>query len=348
MAAVTLSRGFRRSLRRAGRRTNLAILLLLAGALLSGGLLFAAGTPVPATAARITHGLVGVGLVVLVPWKTAIIWRASRLRVASVVLLILVLTCLVSGFVEVFAGYGLLRVPFAVELSPIQVHVGAALALVFLLVVHAIRHWPVSVRRSDLSRRRLLVTGAFTLGAGAAYGAGELAGRVAGSPAASRLSTGSHQLVPADIPATIWLFDRVPDLDPAAHRVVVAGRALVRADLEALAGPVWARLDCTSGWYADATWTGVPLTSLLDPAALGPAGSIEVRSVTGYSRRFPPAEASALYLATALEGRPLDAGQGAPVRLVAPGRRGFWWVKWVASVTLSDIPAAATPPFPLQ
>ncbi|WP_375426406.1 molybdopterin-dependent oxidoreductase [uncultured Friedmanniella sp.] len=343
VATAPLTRRFRRSLRRAGRRTNLAILLLLAGELLTGGLLFAAGTPAPATAARIAHGLVGVGLVVLVPWKTAIIWRASRLQVASIVLLVLVLTCLVSGFVEVFGGYGVL-----LGLSPIQVHVGAALVLVFFLVVHAARHWPVSLRRSDLSRRRLLVTGTFTLGAGAVYGAAELTGRLTRSPAASRLSTGSHALAPADIPATIWLFDRVPDLDPAVHRVDVSGRPLGRDDLEALGGPVRARLDCTSGWYADATWTGVALSDLLDPDALAGARSVEVRSVTGYSRRFPPAEASRLWLATGLEGTRLDAGQGAPVRLVAPGRRGFWWVKWVASVTLSDVPAAATPPFPLQ
>lgn len=343
MVATTLRQRFRRSLRRAGRRTNLAILLLLGAALLSGGLLFAAGTPVPATAARIAHGLVGVALVVLVPWKTAIIWRADRLRVASLVLLVLVLACLASGFVEVFGGYGLL-----LGLSPIQVHVGAALVLVFFLVIHAVRHWPVSVRRSDLTRRRLLVTGAFTLGAGVVYGAAELVGRLVASPAANRLSTGSHPLLPADIPATIWLFDRVPDLDPATHRVDMAGRTFVRADLDALARPIRARLDCTSGWYADATWTGVPLAALLDPAELEQAGSIEVRSVTGYSRRFPPSEASALWLATGLEGRPLSTGQGAPVRLVAPGRRGFWWVKWVASVTLSDVPAALTPPFPLQ
>ena len=73
-----------------------------------------------------------------------------------------------------------------------------------------------------------------------------------------------------------------------------------------------------------------------------------VTSVTGYRRRFPVADAHALWLATGFQGRPLTAGTGAPVRLVAPNRRGFWWVKWVASVELSDIPAAAQFPFPLQ
>ncbi len=76
-----------------------------------------------------------------------------------------------------------------------------------------------------------------------------------------------------------------------------------------------------------------------------------VTSVTGYRRTFPIADAGSLWLATRCQGRLLDAGHGAPVRLVAPGRRGFWWVKWVASVELSEraglgpvaVPAAVTP-----
>ncbi|MDT5134639.1 MAG: hypothetical protein QOE41_3950, partial [Mycobacterium sp.] len=35
-------------------------------------------------------------------------------------------------------------------------------------------------------------------------------------------------------------------------------------------------------------------------------------------------------------------------RIVAPGRRGFWWVKWVASVEVVDEPWWWQPPFPLQ
>ncbi|HJV12894.1 MAG TPA: molybdopterin-dependent oxidoreductase, partial [Propionibacteriaceae bacterium] len=81
---------------------------------------------------------------------------------------------------------------------------------------------------------------------------------------------------------------------------------------------------------------------------LVPAASIEVMSVTGYHRRFPPKEAGSLWLATGYQGEPLRAGHGAPVRLVAPNRRGFWWVKWVASVKLSDVPAWGQSPFPLS
>jgi DMSO/TMAO reductase YedYZ molybdopterin-dependent catalytic subunit len=149
------------------------------------------------------------------------------------------------------------------------------------------------------------------------------------------------------VPATTWLFDRVPDLGPD-HRVDVAGTAFAADDLESRGTPVVARLDCTSGWYADATWTAVSLAELIPSDRLGRARSIEVVSVTGYRRRFPAHEAGSLWLATRFEGARLSAGSGAPVRLVAPGRRGFWWVKWVASVRLSDKPAYAQLPFPPQ
>jgi DMSO/TMAO reductase YedYZ molybdopterin-dependent catalytic subunit len=87
---------------------------------------------------------------------------------------------------------------------------------------------------------------------------------------------------------------------------------------------------------------------LLSAEQLAAAASIEVVSMTGYRRRFPADEAGSLWLATAYQGVPLRPAYGAPVRLVVPQRRGFWWVKWVASVELSDLPAWSQSPFPLQ
>jgi DMSO/TMAO reductase YedYZ molybdopterin-dependent catalytic subunit len=54
-----------------------------------------------------------------------------------------------------------------------------------------------------------------------------------------------------------------------------------------------------------------------------------------------------LLLATHVGGAPLSAGHGAPARLVAPGRRGFWWVKWVTAIDVTDEPWWWQPPFPL-
>jgi Oxidoreductase molybdopterin binding domain len=331
-----------RGLRVAGRRTNVALLVVLAGAALTGGMAFAAGTPIPARFATVVHGLFGLAVVLLVPWKSVIVRRAPALRIASLALVVLMAACITSGLVEVFGGYGVMW-----RLSPMQVHVGSAAVAAPLLAWHLLRHRRQRLRRRDLSRRTLLRTGALAAGVAATYGILEGIGRLAGSASASRIATGSHHLSPNAIPATMWLFDQVPEVAPD-HRVHVAGKELAVSDLASRSTTVAARLDCTSGWYTDAAWTAVSLAELLAPEQVAAAASIEVVSLTGYRRRFPADEASSLWLAIAYQGVPLQPAYGAPVRLVAPGRRGFWWVKWVASVELSDLPAWGQSPFPLQ
>ncbi len=308
----------------------------------TGWLAFAAGQPISSTLATTAHGLLGLAVVALVPWKTVIVRRAPALRLASLLLVAIIVICLAAGFVEVFAGYGT-----RAGLSPIQVHVGSAVVAVGLLGWHLLRHRRQRPRRGDLSRRRLLTAGLFAIGVGTGYAALEGVGRLAGSPSASRLPTGSHRLDPGRFPATIWLFDQVPAV-AGMQQVTVAGRPMSVSALDAQATVVTARLDCTSGWYAEADWSGVRLTELIAADEVGAATSLVVTSVTGYRRTFPIADAGRLWLATRCQGRLLDAGHGAPVRLVAPGRRGFWWVKWVASVELSERPALAQSPFPLQ
>lgn len=333
--------------RRAGRRTNVALLLLCCGAFLTGWLAFASGTPVKATLTTVGHGLFGIAVLALAPWKSMIItrsrtYRAKRVPAVAWALILLMLVCLASGLGQFLIGYQVVA-----GLSPIQVHVGAALVAVPVFLGHVLRRRPQRLKRTDLQRRSLLRTGAFTLAAGVGYlGLLGAAGLTRGS--AGRVSTGSGRIDPADMPATTWLLDRGPAVDAATHRVAVAGRMIGMAELAARARPVLARLDCTSGWYAEATWTGAPLSDFITPEDLARARSIEITSVTGYTRRFGVAEAADLWLATGCEGRPLSPGTGAPVRLVAPQHRGFWWVKWVASVRLSDTSAWVQLPFPAQ
>jgi hypothetical protein len=330
--------------RRAGRRTNVALLLLIVGAFLSGWLTFAFGTAVPSTLTTVSHGLLGLGVVALVPWKTVVIRRAAPIWFASLLLVALIVVCLVAGFIQVFAGHGTV-----LGMTPLQVHVGAAVVAVLLLAWHVLRHHPRRPLpgRADLSRRNLLRTGAFAVAVGASYAALEGIGFVAKLPSSRRGFTGSHRVDPLARPATSWLFDRVPPFD-ATRAVQVAGARFPPEELSARSRAVSARLDCTGGWFADAEWTAVPLNELIAPVRLTTAASLVVTSVTGYSRRFPADDSPSLWLATFCEGRPLTSAGGGPVRLVAPHRRGFWWVKWVSSVELSDQPAFAQSPFPLQ
>jgi len=348
------------------RRTNLALLAALVAALASGGLAFAAGTgwgrPVV-----VAHGLAGLAVLVLAPWKSVIVRqglarRSGPGRWASVAFAVLVLVAVAAGVAHATGALARLG-----PVSAMQVHVGAALAAVPLLVWHAAARGGLRARRTDLSRRALLRAGAVAGGAGLALLAVEGATRLAGLPGAGRRFTGSLPVAgsgladPARVPVTQWLDDRVQRLDPAAWRLRVSAGGATRdwtyPELAAFGDRVEAVLDCTGGWYARAAWEGARLDRLLPAAPGGPQGaagagpageaSVVVTSATGYRRRLPLADAGSLLVATRLAGRPLSAGHGFPARLVAPGRRGFWWVKWVTAIEVDPAPWWRQPPFPL-
>lgn len=333
----------------AGRRTNLALLALLAGALLTGVLAYAIGSGW-ARLAVIAHALMGLGILLLAPWKSVIARRGLRRRRpgswASVALSVLVAVAVLFGVLHATG--------IAVELGPVtsmQVHVGAALLSIPLAVWHVLAR-RVRMRRTDLSRRNLLRAGAVLGGAGIAYAATEGLVHVTSLPGAERRFTGSYERGsgrPPDMPVTQWFNDAVPVIDPSAWRLlVVAGqerREWTHDELSSFGDRVRATLDCTGGWYAEQEWEGAWLWRLLpDP---GEARSVHVISVTGYPRRFPVRDVSGLLLATRAAGRPLDAGHGFPARVVAPGRRGFWWVKWVERIELSATPWWWQWPFPV-
>jgi DMSO/TMAO reductase YedYZ molybdopterin-dependent catalytic subunit len=100
-------------------------------------------------------------------------------------------------------------------------------------------------------------------------------------------------------------------------------------------------LDCTGGWYSSQRWRGVPVSQLLGQVEPWPeAEAVSFVSVTGYRWSMPIDQARELLLVTHVGGDPLTHGHGAPLRLVAPGRRGFQWVKWVVEMrilTRSDL-----------
>ncbi len=331
----------------AGRRTNLALLVLLAGALATGPLSFALGSGW-ARWAVVAHGVLALGIVLLTPWKSVIARRGLRRRragaPASVAFAVLVVVALGTG---VGHATGLLR-----TLGPVtamQLHVGSALVALPFGVWHVLAR-RVRPPRTDLSRRTLLRSGALAAGSLAAYGA--VSGLVETAlPGGGRRFTGSYErgsFRPDLMPVTQWLRDSIPAIDAVAWRLEVrtghATRTLTMADLDRIARPIRAVLDCTGGWFAEQEWTGVRVDRLLDSSR---SRSILARSVTGYERRYPLADAGHLWVVTRMAGEPLSAGHGGPVRIVAPGRRGFWWVKWLERVELSDTPWWWQPPFPL-
>ncbi len=325
------------------RYTNLVLAGLLLLAVVTGLLAQGLGTGWSRWA-TVTHGVLGLAFFFLVPWKSQIAKAGlKRLRarsIWSVMLVVTVVTTIGSGLLQVVGTVGALG-PF----TTMQVHVGAAVTSLVLVAVHYRRH-PVRLRSTDLGRRNLVRTTTLLTAAGVALAGWESAVGAAGWPGGRRRFTGSHERGsgnPRAMPVTQWFTDTVPVVDRL--ELTVAGRRLGPEDLAELPmETVEATLDCTSGWFSTQQWKGVRLDRLLDGEE---ATSIEVRSVTGYGRRFPMEDAPRIWLAVELGGAPLSAGHGFPARIVAPDRRGFWWVKWVESIQPSDVPAWFQVPFPL-
>jgi len=332
------------------RRTNLALLALLTVAFTTGWLAFAYGT-MASRWSLIVHALGGFAILTVLPWKSIVARRGLRRsrpgRWASITLALLVLASLLGGLLH---STGLLR--WWGAYTAMELHVGAAIAAVPFAIWHVVAR-PVRPRRLDLSRRNLLRGGALVAAAAAGYAASELAVRLTGLPGTARRFTGSYEIGSLDpelMPVSSWLFDAIPVIDAERWRlrlVTASGtRELTYAALRDFDDRLQCVLDCTGGFWSEQVWSGVLLRRLIGDHPN--ASSILVASQTGYDRRFAIDELPRLMLATSMGGRPLSADHGAPARLVAPGRRGFWWVKWVSTIELNALPHWWQAPFPLQ
>jgi len=330
---------------RLGARTNLAMLGLLGAAFLTGWLAFAFGTA-PARWSLVLHALSGFAILLLLPWKSPIARRGLARprggRWASLVFSILVLASLLAGLLH---STGLLR--WWGDLTAMEIHVGAAIAAVPFAAWHVAGR-RVRLRPADLSRRSLLRGGAVIASAALAYTASEAGVRALGLAGARRRYTGSYDagsFRPDQMPVSSWMLDPIPNIDPTAWRLEAGARTWAYQELLQFDDQITATLDCTGGFCSTQEWSGAWLSRLLEP---GDALSVRVVSATGYDRRFPVEELGRLLLATRFGGVPLDPAHGFPVRVVAPDRRGFWWVKWVRSLHLEGLPYWWQPPFPLQ
>lgn len=92
------------------------------------------------------------------------------------------------------------------------------------------------------------------------------------------------------------------------------------------------------GYFADkATWTGVPLKTILDMAGVQ-AGATELimQSADNYNTGtyLTTALDSGAFLAYELDGKPLPVLQGFPLRAVVPGQEGSLWAKWLTVIML--------------
>lgn len=136
-------------------------------------------------------------------------------------------------------------------------------------------------------------------------------------------------------------FNGVPTIDPARYRLRVDGlvRRPLSLDLAALAAlpqqECILRHVCVEGWSAIVAWSGVRLADVLTMAGLSNLGGyVFIESADTYYETWDIA--SALHpqtlLATRMNGAPLPAANGAPVRIATPIKLGYKLSKWVTGL----------------
>ncbi len=237
------------------------------------------------------------------------------------------------------------------------IHVLLVLGLVLLLAWHTLARRFVFRSRNSLDRRAFLRMAAMSLAGVVVWRATEAAQAFLGLPGAKRRFTGSFETgsLTGTFPVVSWLLDAPPPIARDRWSLVIEGAVANRlvldyAQVSALASDsVTVTIDCTGGWNSTQTFTGVKLGRLLDLATpRSTAASITVEAISGYGRRFSLEEARSCLLALQVAQQTLDHGHGFPARLVAPGQRGFNWVKWVTQITVNETSAIWQTPVPLQ
>ncbi len=324
------------------RLTNDLLLGLILTLVLTG--VFGWALPVAAAAPLYDlHRVMGVAvLLMLLVWKQAVI-RASltrRLRKKpwdrSVLWGALGAIGLVLGVtIGVAWTLGLISWDLRWGYSPLNIHVFVGIGLLPFVALHALRRRRANrVSAPVWSRRAAVRVAVLSLASVVGWQATRLG---------DRRFTGSKPVSPvvgSPFPAEIWLFDAVPLIDAAVWRLQLSGLVSATLTLDDLAAfptrTMQEVLDCTSGWWTEQVWTGVPLLSVLERAGLASAVSqITVQSTTGHRIVLPPDVLDQLLLATHVGEAPLSPGHGFPVRLVVPGRRGYQWVKWVSQIEIT-------------
>ncbi|HJT59474.1 MAG TPA: molybdopterin-dependent oxidoreductase [Ktedonobacteraceae bacterium] len=297
----------------------------------------------------VVHGITGFWLLLLLWGKLRRVWprlihlrRWDRRTIFGLLALLLVTLALGSGIWWVtggewyFAGFNLLNW-----------HIALGFALTAIILFHMFARAKRLRKRDMVGRRRILHFGALLIGSIALWPAQQLTEHVLNLPGANERFTGSREsgsYAGNAFPTSSWVADSPHSINVQTWRLLLDGaintpRAFSYDELVSVGDTLEATLDCTGGFYSTQRWRGVRIDHLLDQVTLHKDGHyVSFISVTGYRWSLPLEEARAALLATHTGAEPLSHEHGFPLRLVAPNRRGFEWVKWITRIEILNEP----------
>lgn len=295
------------------------------------------------------HGMAGFWLLLLLWGKLRRVWprlthlrRWDRRTIFGLLALLLVALTLGTGIAWAaggtwsFTGFNVLNW-----------HIGLGFVVAAAILFHLLARAKRLRIRDITGRRRVLHWGALLLGGAALWPALQLTEQTLRLPGSRRRFTGSYEsssYAGNVFPTSSWVADQPRQIDVQSWRLSLGGAVTTPRDysydeLTSAGDTLEATLDCTGGFYSTQRWRGITIRHLLDQAALLPGVRyISFISVTSYRWSLPLAEARDAFLATHIDDDPLSHEHGFPLRLVAPGRRGFEWVKWITRVEALTAP----------
>src|SRR5215213_6303226 len=321
------------------RFINALILILFSVLGLSG--LYGLVWPFPSSLFEI-HRIAGWALIVVIPWKGAIVLRSlsrglSRRVDRSLMVFVSILLTIATVMILILVLMWVWQIgPYFVWIgsyaySGIGWHWGIALGLAPLFILHVWQRWPRPKKVDFTGRRQALKLMGFGTAAILGWGVSKTLTQTIESTKAQRRFTGSRDQGKVRFDPDTWKLS----LKGAVNNPLT----LNYNDLLGMsASEVTATLDCTGGWYTKQTWRGMPLIELLTQAQLRPeAKGIILRGVLDYSALFTFEQAQEILLATHVGDEVLNHSHGFPLRAVVPSRRGWHWVKWLTGIEIISV-----------
>src|SRR6266700_2132780 len=295
------------------------------------------------------HGIAGFWLLLLLGGKLRRVWprliqprRWDRRTVFGLLALLIVTLALVSGVLWVegedlsFVGFNLLNW-----------HIIMGFVVTAAIGIHMFARAKRLRKRDIIGRRRMLHFNALLIGSVAIWPTQQLIEHILNLPGARRRFTGSYEsgsYAGNAFPTSSWVADAPRPIDVQAWRLSLSGAVAMPHsfsydELATAHDEYEALLDCTGGFYSTQHWRGIRVGRLLEQASLlTDARYVSFISVTGYRWSLPLEEARGALLASHIGEEALSHDHGFPLRLVAPGHRGFQWVKWITHVEVLTAP----------